>query len=84
MAGELLAIEPGDPVDAGLYKASQPPESAAPDAAAGGDSLDAYLKKFVLDHQHELSETELARRLGISRKSLWERRTRLNIPRPRT
>jgi DNA-binding NtrC family response regulator len=48
-----------------------------------GDSLQDYLRQFVLDHQSELSETELARRLGISRKSLWERRTRLGIPRPR-
>jgi DNA-binding NtrC family response regulator len=28
--------------------------------------------------------TELAERLGISRKSLWERRQRLNIPRKKT
>jgi biotin operon repressor len=28
-----------------------------------------------------MSETELAKRLGISRKSLWERRQRLGIPR---
>jgi biotin operon repressor len=26
-----------------------------------------------------MSETELAKRLGISRKSLWERRNRLGI-----
>lgn len=28
-----------------------------------------------------MGETELARRLGISRKALWERRQRLGIPR---
>jgi biotin operon repressor len=28
-----------------------------------------------------MSETELAQKLGISRKSLWERRQRLGIPR---
>jgi DNA-binding NtrC family response regulator len=44
-------------------------------------SLTEYFKRFVLEHQDELSETELARRLGISRKALWERRTRLGIPR---
>ena len=32
----------------------------------------------------DLTETELANKLGISRKSLWERRQRLNIPRKRT
>ena len=49
---------------------------------AGSDStLDAYLRRFVLSHEHELSETELAKRLGISRKTLWERRQRMGIPR---
>jgi hypothetical protein len=28
-----------------------------------------------------MSETELAKTLGISRKSLWERRQKLGIPR---
>jgi len=28
-----------------------------------------------------MSETELAQNLGISRKSLWERRQKLGIPR---
>jgi DNA-binding NtrC family response regulator len=38
---------------------------------------------FILMHQEQLSETELAKRLGISRKSLWERRQRMGIPRRR-
>ncbi len=44
-------------------------------------SLDDYFRQYVLENQHRLSETELAHRLGISRKSLWERRKRLGIPR---
>jgi len=44
-------------------------------------SMDDYFREFVLRHQSELTETELARRLGISRKALWERRQRMNIPR---
>jgi DNA-binding NtrC family response regulator len=83
ITAELLAIESESESESGSFKVSQPPEAPELDAAVSGDSLDAYLKKFVLDHQAELSETELARRLGISRKSLWERRTRLGIPRPR-
>ena len=47
-------------------------------------SLEGYFVKFVLEHQDALTETELAQKLGISRKSLWERRQRLNIPRKRT
>ena len=44
-------------------------------------SLEGYLRRFVLSHQDELSETELAKRLGISGKTLWERRQRMGIPR---
>ena len=44
-------------------------------------SLEDYFQHFVLTHQDHMSETELARRLGISRKSLWERRQRLGIGR---
>jgi hypothetical protein len=31
-----------------------------------------------------MTETELARKLGVSRKCLWERRQRLGIPRRKT
>ncbi len=47
-------------------------------------SLEDYFVSFVLAHQETLTETELAEKLGISRKSLWERRQRLNIPRKKT
>ena len=47
-------------------------------------SLEGYFLRFVLDNEDHLTETELAKSLGISRKSLWERRQRLNIPRRRT
>ncbi|OZG70052.1 response regulator [Hahella sp. CCB-MM4] len=52
----------------------------------GGDkaadlSLEDYFQHFVLENQDNMSETELAKKLGISRKSLWERRQRLGIPR---
>ena len=56
------------------------------EAAQAGDltSLEDYFVKFVQQHQDQLTETELAEKLGISRKSLWERRQRLNIPRRKT
>ena len=56
------------------------------DAAAAGDltSLEDYFVSFVQQNQEHLTETELAEKLGISRKSLWERRQRLNIPRRKT
>lgn len=46
-------------------------------------TMDEYFRQFVLTHQDQLTETEIARRLGISRKSLWQRRQRLGVPRPR-
>ncbi len=47
-------------------------------------SLEDYFQRFVLEHQDSMSETELARKLGVSRKCLWERRQRLGIPRNKT
>lgn len=44
-----------------------------------GTTLDDYLKHFVQTHQHKMTETQLAHSLGISRKSLWERRQKLDI-----
>nr|ADI17162.1 response regulator containing chey-like receiver, AAA-type ATPase, and DNA-binding domains [uncultured gamma proteobacterium HF0070_08D07] len=48
------------------------------------ESLESYFLSFVLDNQDSMTETQLAGKLGISRKSLWERRQRLNIPRTKT
>ncbi len=71
---ETLSIEP----------AKSTPD-AAPEQAAGGPalSLEDYFRRFVIEHQDELTETELAKQLGISRKALWEKRQRLGIPRNR-
>ncbi|PID55177.1 MAG: response regulator [Gammaproteobacteria bacterium] len=44
-------------------------------------SLEEYFQRFVLEHQDSMSETELAKKLGVSRKCLWERRQRFGIPR---
>jgi DNA-binding NtrC family response regulator len=44
-------------------------------------SLDEYFRYFVLRNQNTLSETDLAARLGISRKALWERRQKIGLDR---
>lgn len=69
----------GESVGANLLAIHSQPQPAGEE----GDqpSLEAYFVSFVVQHQEHLTETELAERLGISRKSLWERRQRLNIPR---
>jgi DNA-binding NtrC family response regulator len=50
--------------------------------AASDSSIEGYFRQFVLTHQGALNETELADRLGVSRKALWERRRRLGLLRP--
>ncbi|PJE80753.1 Transcriptional regulatory protein ZraR [invertebrate metagenome] len=47
-------------------------------------TLEYYFQQFVLEHQDYMTETDLAQKLGISRKTLWERRQRLGIPRRKT
>ena len=46
-----------------------------------GLTLGDFFQRFVLEHQDQMTETELAQKLGISRKTLWERRQKLGIPR---
>lgn len=58
-----------------IYKAPEPKENL---------SLEDYFQRFVLEHQDTMSETELAHKLGVSRKCLWERRQRLGIPRKKS
>jgi len=57
------------------------PVQKEPNHQNGGLSLNDYFQRFVLEHQNNLNETELAKRLGVSRKCLWERRQKLGIPR---
>jgi DNA-binding NtrC family response regulator len=74
ITADLLAIE---------APSEEPPTAASADKLPDDLSLDDYFRHFVLSNQGELTETELSKRLGISRKSLWERRQRLGIPKPR-
>lgn len=60
---------------------SEPYGPSEPEQEQGDLSLDDYFVHFVLENETNMTETDLARKLGISRKSLWERRQRLGIPR---
>lgn len=62
----------------GLFKNQS--ERANPDDLDEGVSLEDYFQHFVLQNQDKMTETELARKLGVSRKCLWERRQKLGIP----
>ncbi|MGV0035242.1 MAG: sigma-54-dependent transcriptional regulator [Candidatus Azotimanducaceae bacterium WSBS_2022_MAG_OTU7] len=47
-------------------------------------SLEDYFVNFVLENQDQMTETELAQKLGISRKALWQKRQKLGIPREKS
>lgn len=75
IGAELLSIE--------RPETENTPSHNTPTPANEDLSLENYFQQFVLEHQHGMSETELAKKLGVSRKCLWERRQRLGIPRPK-
>lgn len=75
---ELSDLEDDDILDSTLALASANNASHEPTEDL---SLEDYFQHFVLEHQDHMTETELARKLGVSRKCLWERRQRLGIPR---
>lgn len=61
-----------------------PSQPATNSDAPTGLSLEDYFTSFVLENQENMSETALAQKLGISRKSLWERRNKLGISRKKS
>ena len=78
---ELVRIEGKGP-SAGNSLTRKLPETLAIEGDPIEDlSLQDYFQRFVLEHQEQMNETELAKKLGISRKCLWERRQRFDIPR---
>ena len=70
----------GDESDSPEANIQRAPADSANDVPAGL-SLEDYFTSFVLENQENMSETALAQKLGISRKSLWERRNKLGISR---
>ncbi|AKX58615.1 Fis family transcriptional regulator [Thiopseudomonas alkaliphila] len=74
---DLLGIEWSPPAKAGNLEVSATSEPSPADNL----SLDDYFYQFVINNQQQMTETELAKQLGISRKCLWERRQRYGIPR---
>ena len=73
---DLIDIAELGPVESGIVEARPRAEDPAEDL-----SLEEYFQRFVLQNQDHMSETELARKLGVSRKCLWERRQRFGMPR---
>lgn len=42
-------------------------------------SIDDYVKNMIINYQDTFPDTELSKKLGISRKSLWEKRKKYGI-----
>ncbi len=42
-------------------------------------TIDDYVKYIVINYQYKYPDTELSKKLGISRKSLWEKRKKYDI-----
>ena len=76
-----VILSDGGEITPDLLAIDVPHPSGLGDGDDGPGALTEYFRRFVLEHQGHLSETEIARRLGISRKALWEKRARLGIPR---
>lgn len=70
---ELLALEP-----------EQKPSIPIAEDVDHKVSLEDYFVNFVLENQDRMTETEIAQKLGISRKALWQRRQKLGIPREKS
>ncbi|AXM96494.1 sigma-54-dependent transcriptional regulator [Pseudomonas plecoglossicida] len=77
---ELSDLEDDDLLDNAMVATSASANNASHEPTEDL-SLEDYFQHFVLEHQDHMTETELARKLGVSRKCLWERRQRLGIPR---
>lgn len=75
----ILSDNKLDPASLKLHTMTTPLKSNDMGNHMPGTTLDDYLIYFVKKHQHTMTETQIAQSLGISRKSLWERRQKLNI-----
>lgn len=87
ITADLLDIEPTAAeisLNQGLVRSSANPQQMSSHHLSNINrplSMEDYFQQFVLENQSRMNETELARHLGISRKSLWEKRQKLGIPR---
>ncbi len=81
IGAELLAIDTSAKAQLRPLSERSVIPISTPDDSVEELSLEDYFQRFVLEHQDQMNETQLARKLGISRKCLWERRQRFGLPR---
>ncbi len=76
-----VILAEGEVIEAAQLLPTNTIKPAADSGVSPSLSLDDYFINFVRENEGSMTETELARQLGISRKTLWERRLRLGISR---
>ena len=81
IGAELLAIDMNNRAQFRPLAERIQESNAVHDDSGEELSLEDYFQRFVLEHQDQMNETQLAKKLGISRKCLWERRQRFGLPR---
>lgn len=84
---DLLSVDSESPQEPDLMQVMPRPNDEINKLSTENEdnlSLEDYFQKFVIENQDGMTETELAQKLGISRKSLWQRRQKLNLPRERS
>lgn len=80
-----VILSDGDSISADLLALESPPDDSIEEQGSieeTATSMEDYFRRFVVENQDRMTETELAKSLGISRKTLWQRRQKMGIPRP--
>jgi two-component system response regulator HydG len=78
----MVNCDPGELIALGMTKTKQISQAPVENKIFQENvSLEDYFINYVLHNQQYMSETQLAKNLGISRKSLWERRNKLSLKR---
>ena len=82
----MISLSDHDALTARDFAHKMPQATASgPPSAGGGEfpllSLDDYTRRFIEVWQDRFTDTELAKRLGVSRKTLWEKRKKYGLPR---
>jgi len=65
-----------------LPESMRAPGTVADECASAGMTLDGYAKSVIVRYQGHLGEQRIADMLGITRKSLWEKRKKWGLKRP--
>ena len=75
----LLITESNKITPDNLPESIRPDQSFQKGSINGQLSIEDYTKAFIVEYQSQYNEQQLAAKLGITRKSLWEKRKKWGI-----